>query len=173
MLADDGTLFFDCFLDLPAICTATSVIVDTDDIIDGKRLFAPRAVAVNRRGEVAYVANYIGGQGIFTTQQGLVVGTGDVVDHVPFFAPTGGVSVNRFGRLAFQAAPTAQLEQNGIYALPQFIIGVGEVLEGHRLALIGSPALNDRGEVVFYARFGEAALSAAQTGRSSGQVASS
>jgi hypothetical protein len=125
-----------------------------------------RAIDINDQGLVAISAMLLAG-GAATTDAGLYLDNGTSLTKLISTSPTGTyqgiweVSLNNLGQIAFIATRDLENGQTGqgIYIGPNGaadkVIAVGDTLDGGivETLLMGTSALNDQGQIVFWAAF--------------------
>jgi hypothetical protein len=153
-----GTPLFACFFPSvslgASICTPDTVLLHTGEVVDGRLLFSPRAPAMNALGEVAFLANFLGGNGIFTTTRGLLVPSGVPIGGTPYSQPIGWVAINAAGQIAFEGITQDVNPRTAIYTATAAIAVEGQVLDGEVLGRVTDPRITEAGEVAFWARLG-------------------
>jgi hypothetical protein len=144
--------------------TPTTRIAGTGDVLNGYTLFGTTAGVVNDRGTVAFLGTFLGGNGLFTTRDGLIAASGDTIDDVRITHLSGGLSLNRWGRLAFAASISSDLTQTAIFTPETVIAASGDTLEGDTIVRVANPVITNRGEVLFHvtAAHGQALVSTVQ-----------
>lgn len=157
-ISPSGTLVFFCLLEDvgQGLCTPTAPVVVAGQVVGGITVLAPMGGAITDTNTVAFVANYRdangrGRRGVFTTEAGLIAASGSVIDGTPMAQPTGGIAINAAGVVAFAANVTNTPLTTGIFTQTQFLGGTGSVLGGQTVESVANPAINDAGEVVFFA----------------------
>lgn len=137
------------------ILTLDRVVVKEGDTIGGKTIqfddvdqFAP-GLSLNDHGDIAFLAEFSGGQGVFT-QEALHVQTGDMIDGrtidrflLGFQTP----QINNDGIIAFVAQSNLL---DGLYTQTDLIVEEGDTIDGETLTRIGgSRGIFDNGDIIF------------------------
>ena len=113
---------------------------------------------------MAFLGTFLGGNGLFTTRDGLIAASGDSIDGVLITLLSGGLSLNRWGSLAFAASIGSDLTQTAIFTPETIIAASGDTLEGDTIVRVANPVITNRGEVLFHvtAAHGQALVSTVQ-----------
>ena len=79
--SNDGEVVFSCAFSggITGICNFTQQILRSGETFAGLTVFNPRGASINNNGAIVFLANYIGGVGVFTTTQGRVAASGTVI----------------------------------------------------------------------------------------------
>ena len=140
----------------PTTYTLT-MVAKTGDTIDGKTLtgfklpsFGPNQPAINARGRVAFYATYskgaFVGEGVFTPTS-LVLKDGDsvsgqILEEISFVP-----AINESDIVVVQGLLSSQ--KLAVLSATTLLAESGDVIGGQKLTGINSPAINDKGVVVF------------------------
>ena len=133
------------------------IIAQAGDMIDGRTIawFSSEALdlSISNSGEVAFFAKVTSPQGSrlgLMTQRRFIAGAGAVIDgHETGFSSEESLAMNNRGDVAYRANVPGT---SGLFVNQTLLLQGGDVIDGQRIALIlGSPAINDAGTVVFRA----------------------
>jgi hypothetical protein len=135
--------------------TGTEVTLADGTVIDGKTLTFIQNPWANEQGEVIFNGQFAGGSGIFSTQRGLLVETGDTIDGHTLGSPTYDTfvsSVNNSGQIMFTTAVDQQT-RFGLFTPSRAIIVPGDVIDGKTVLSVQEFSLNDEGKAVVIVAF--------------------
>ena len=143
------------------IFTQNSLLAQTGDTIGGKTLtdFFPRdsprkGISLNDNGEASFLADFSGGDGIFT-QNALLAQTGGTIGGKTLIGfPAKFPSLNNNGEAAFVAdfSGGGGILSEGVFTQNALLAQTGDTIGGKTLTGIdsgGTVGLNDNGEVAF------------------------
>ena len=128
------------------------VLAATGDVIGGKTLTGfTQFPVVNDNGLAAFVANFSGGQGIFT-QSNFLVQIGDLIGGNALTNIDSSPFLNNNGDLLFRGRTTGTAPH--VLTPNSVVVAPGDVIDGKTLAATnGTPMINDNGDIVFEGSF--------------------
>jgi formylglycine-generating enzyme required for sulfatase activity len=134
-----------------AVLTDKRYIAQVGELVDEKAItdFVGTPI-VTDRGQVFYIAEFIGGSGIFIERK-LLVETGSVVDG-KIITKFNSLDYSERGGLIFHADIDIG---NGVFSIEKMIAGTGEIVDGKILKYVSMPAINSKGNIAFVGHYTE------------------